>query len=86
MVLFGTKVMIVYFVIISCFLLLLLLGEQNTLYNTDKYACSFTKLIHYWRQEWNERTNGTTDIQFPFGFVQVYTFENIIDIEINYFC
>jgi sialate O-acetylesterase len=35
------------------------------------YACRFAKMIEYWRQTWNERTNGTTNIQFPFGFVQV---------------
>jgi sialate O-acetylesterase len=46
-------------------------GEANAGYNTDKYACSFSKMIQYWRQTWNERTNGITDIQFPFGFVQV---------------
>ena len=46
-------------------------GEQNTLYNTDIYACSFSKMIQSWRQIWNERTNGITDIEFPFGFVQV---------------
>lgn len=51
-----------------------LIGEQNWSYNRDKYACSFSKLIYYWRQIWNERTNGTTDIQFPFGFVQVSFF------------
>jgi hypothetical protein len=28
-------------------------------------------MIEYWRQIWNQRTNGNTDIQFPFGFVQV---------------
>ena len=28
-------------------------------------------MIQYWRQTWNERTNGSTDLQFPFGFVQV---------------
>jgi hypothetical protein len=46
-------------------------GEANAGHNTDKYACSFSKMIHYWRQIWNQRTNGITDIQFPFGFVQV---------------
>ena len=28
-------------------------------------------MIRFWRQAWNERTNHTTDIQFPFGLVQV---------------
>jgi hypothetical protein len=51
-------------------------GESNGGYNTDKYACSFSKMIESWRQIWNERTNGTTDIQFPFGFVQVSFLEN----------
>jgi len=46
-------------------------GEANAGYNTDKYLCKFSKMIQYWRQTWNDRTNGITDIQFPFGFVQV---------------
>ena len=33
-------------------------GEANRDYNTDKYACSFSKMIYYWRQIWNQRTNG----------------------------
>ncbi len=44
-------------------------GESNS--GDSVYACKFAKMIHYWRQIWNQRTNGTTDIQFPFGFVQV---------------
>ncbi len=28
-------------------------------------------MITRWRDIWNNRTNGITDIQFPFGFVQV---------------
>jgi hypothetical protein len=50
--------------------------ESNKNYNTEKYACSFSKMIHYWRRTWNERTNGLTDIQFPFGFVQVSFTQN----------
>ncbi len=46
-------------------------GEANAGYNTEKYACTFAKMIQYWRQTWNQRTNGISDIQFPFGFVQV---------------
>jgi sialate O-acetylesterase len=47
-------------------------GEANTVgENRDKYPCTFSKMIEYWRQIWNQRTNGITDKQFPFGFVQV---------------
>ena len=44
-------------------------GEANA--GNPTYACKFAKMIESWRQTWNERTNGITDIQFPFGFVQV---------------
>jgi sialate O-acetylesterase len=54
------------------------LGEANAVYNTDKYACSLAKMIDSWREIWNERTNGITDIQFPFGVVQVrYTMDSM---------
>jgi sialate O-acetylesterase len=46
-------------------------GESNSGRNTDKYSCTFSNLIRFWRQAWNERTNNITDVQFPFGFVQV---------------
>ncbi len=45
------------------------IGESNA--GSPLYACNFEKMIRYWRQIWNERTTGITDIQFPFGFVQV---------------
>ena len=48
-----------------------LLGEANAAYNTDKYACTFSKMIESWRETWYVRTAGSTDTQFPFGFVQV---------------
>jgi sialate O-acetylesterase len=51
-------------------------GEANTGYNVDQYVCTFSKMIQYWRQTWNERTNGITDLQFPFGFVQVRFIQN----------
>ena len=50
----------------------LYIGESNS--GDPAYACKFSKMIQYWRQVWNERTNGITDLQFPFGFVQVNTF------------
>jgi sialate O-acetylesterase len=45
-------------------------GESNT-HAPGNYTCLFKKLIQYWRRVWNERTNGITDREFPFGFVQV---------------
>ncbi len=52
-------------------------GEANTEYHADKYVCTFSKMIQYWRQTWNQRTGNLTDIAFPFGFVQVSFVENI---------
>ncbi len=47
-------------------------GEENSVAeNRDQYSCEFSKMIEYWRNIWHQRTNGSTDIQFPFGFVQV---------------
>ena len=46
-------------------------GEANAGYNTDKYQCTFAQMIQSWRETWYTRTNTDTDIQFPFGFVQV---------------
>jgi hypothetical protein len=44
-------------------------GESNA--GDTLYACKFSKMIENWRLVWNQRTNGITDTQFPFGFVQV---------------
>lgn len=44
-------------------------GESNV--GDPMYACKFSKMIANWRQVWYNRTNGTTDPNFPFGFVQV---------------
>ena len=71
MVLYGIKVSnntLIYSRSISYFISS---GETNRDFNRDYYTCSFSKMITYWRQMWNNRTNGSTDIEFPFGFVQV---------------
>ena len=65
----GIKVKGIFYVKYCVFFIHI--GEANRAYHLDKYTCSFSKMIQYWRQIWNERTNGTTDLQFPFGFVQV---------------
>lgn len=46
-------------------------GEANGSPDIGRYSCSFARMITRWREIWNNRTNGSTDIQFPFGFVQV---------------
>ncbi len=45
------------------------IGESNA--GNPTYACKFASMITRWRDIWNNRTNGITDMQFPFGFVQV---------------
>jgi hypothetical protein len=50
------------------------IGESNI--GSSKYACYFEKMIQYWRAIWNNRTNGITDVEFPFGFVQVSSTQN----------
>jgi hypothetical protein len=72
MVLYGIKVnnrILIYYTGILDFFIHI--GESNRGYNVNKYACAFSKMIQYWRQMWYERTNRMTDIEFPFGFVQV---------------
>jgi hypothetical protein len=49
-------------------------GESNANYNRDKYVCTFSKMIQYWRQVWATRTGAQTNPNFPFGFVQVIIF------------
>jgi len=48
-------------------------GEANTEYNRDLYKCTFLAMITDWRQKWYIGTDGSTQLFFPFGFVQVYT-------------
>jgi hypothetical protein len=69
MVLFGIKVNSTSLVSFTDILDFIYIGESNI--GTSKYACYFSKMIQYWRQIWNQRTNGITDVEFPFGFVQV---------------
>lgn len=76
MVLFGIRVNLKLLIFCVDCLHFVRVGETNRDFNRDLYTCSFTKMIEYWRQTWNNRTNGSTDIQFPFGFVQVSFIEN----------
>jgi hypothetical protein len=47
------------------------IGESHTYTNRDKYTCAFSKMIGYWRETWYQRTNQSTNLEFPFGCVQV---------------
>lgn len=47
------------------------LGEANANRNRDKYQCSFPAMISEWRRVWS--TMSSTGNQFPFGFVQLST-------------
>jgi hypothetical protein len=69
MVLYGIKVTIVFFMYFIDILDFIHVGESNA--GNYHYACNFASMITRWRDIWNNRTNGITDIQFPFGFVQV---------------
>ena len=46
-------------------------GEANAILTNDPYNCTFPAMIEGWRREWYHSTSGSTDKQFPFGFVQV---------------
>ncbi len=57
-------------------------GEGNgaSSYDISQYSCFFAKMIENWRQIWNECTNSITAIQFPFGFVQVFFSQKLIQL------
>ncbi|XP_056622150.1 sialate O-acetylesterase [Triplophysa dalaica] len=50
-------------------------GEANSGYNRDKYNCSFPAMIDDWRMAFHQGSEGQTAIDFPFGFVQLGTWE-----------
>ncbi|KAG9348531.1 hypothetical protein JZ751_002267 [Albula glossodonta] len=52
-------------------------GEANTVFNKDKYACTFPTMIDDWRAAFHEGSGGQTAADFPFGFVQLSTFQKI---------
>ncbi|XP_055030887.1 sialate O-acetylesterase isoform X2 [Misgurnus anguillicaudatus] len=50
-------------------------GEANAGYNRDEYNCSFPAMIDDWRRAFHQGSGGQTAIDFPFGFVQLSTWE-----------
>uniref|UniRef100_V9KMK3 Sialate O-acetylesterase-like protein n=1 Tax=Callorhinchus milii TaxID=7868 RepID=V9KMK3_CALMI len=51
-------------------------GEENTHSYNDLYNCTFPAMINDWRQAFHEESGGQTEIDFPFGFVQLSTFRH----------
>ncbi|XP_021494308.1 sialate O-acetylesterase [Meriones unguiculatus] len=50
-------------------------GEANANYNRDLYVCTFPALIADWRQTFHYGSQGQTERFFPFGFVQLSSYE-----------
>jgi sialate O-acetylesterase len=42
----------------------------------SKYACTFPAMVAAWRAAWHAGTDGVTDPEFPFGFVQLSVWGN----------
>ncbi|XP_008279893.1 sialate O-acetylesterase [Stegastes partitus] len=52
-------------------------GESNADYHQDKYSCSFPAMIDDWRMAFHHGSGGQTALDFPFGFVQLSTYEKL---------
>ncbi|XP_029027864.1 sialate O-acetylesterase [Betta splendens] len=50
-------------------------GEANADYHQDKYNCSFPAMISDWRMAFHQGSGGQTAKDFPFGFVQLCTYQ-----------
>jgi sialate O-acetylesterase len=58
-------------------------GEANSDYNLDYYNCTFPTLVSDWRRKWLHNTNGSTNPELPFGFVQIANYQNESESKIN---
>ncbi|XP_034404460.1 sialate O-acetylesterase isoform X2 [Cyclopterus lumpus] len=50
-------------------------GEANAVYHQETYNCSFPAMIDDWRVAFHLGSGGQTALDFPFGFVQLSTYE-----------
>uniref|UniRef100_A0A3P8U8E7 Sialic acid acetylesterase n=1 Tax=Amphiprion percula TaxID=161767 RepID=A0A3P8U8E7_AMPPE len=50
-------------------------GEANAVYHQDNYNCSFPAMIDDWRMAFHHGSGGQTALDFPFGFVQLSTYQ-----------
>ncbi|XP_067827220.1 sialate O-acetylesterase [Heptranchias perlo] len=51
-------------------------GEANTAWHNAEYNCTFPAMIEDWRQAFHEGSGGASEIDFPFGFVQLSTYHH----------
>lgn len=59
-------------------------GEANTFYHQDNYNCSFPAMIDDWRMAFHKGSGGQTALDFPFGFVQVCWYFNLLSRNCTY--
>ncbi|KAF7219404.1 sialate O-acetylesterase [Nothobranchius furzeri] len=50
-------------------------GEANAHYHKDKYNCSFPAMVNDWRMAFHQGSGLQTAVDFPFGFVQLATYQ-----------
>ncbi|XP_043532897.1 sialate O-acetylesterase isoform X1 [Chiloscyllium plagiosum] len=53
-------------------------GEANTNWHIAQYNCTFPAMIEDWRQVFHQGSGGATQIDFPFGFVQLSTYHHAV--------
>ncbi|XP_072342970.1 sialate O-acetylesterase [Scyliorhinus torazame] len=53
-------------------------GESNAAWHNAEYNCTFPTMIEDWRQVFHQGSGGATEIDFPFGFVQLSTYHNAV--------
>uniref|UniRef100_UPI00398E7912 sialate O-acetylesterase isoform X3 n=1 Tax=Pristiophorus japonicus TaxID=55135 RepID=UPI00398E7912 len=51
-------------------------GEGNAVWHNAEYNCTFPAMIEDWRKVFHQGSGGTTEIDFPFGFVQLSTYHH----------
>ncbi|XP_070761395.1 sialate O-acetylesterase isoform X2 [Enoplosus armatus] len=50
-------------------------GEANAAYHQEKYNCCFPAMIDDWRMAFHQGSGQQTALDFPFGFVQLSTYQ-----------
>ncbi|XP_067909849.1 sialate O-acetylesterase [Heterodontus francisci] len=53
-------------------------GEANAVWHNSEYNCTFPAMIEDWRQIFHQGSGGASEIDFPFGFVQLSTYRQAV--------